>query len=194
MQNSGQYPEHILLQAVRNSLKGLARGMLVSVGDKASLENVMKTLDEFVGNVASGETLMQSFYNDSQKEGEFIVVYASKLEDTLSKAITLGHIETVARDGMLRSKFWTGLFSQQLKQSSRHLFDLIKNFESLLGEIREIQEEIPAQRSIGTTKSSKQAFQHEERAEASTTSTDLQKGLQTITKTMERLEQKIGNN
>lgn len=122
LQNSGQYPEHILLQAVRNTLKGLARSMLVSVGDKASLEDITKKLDGFFGNVASGETLMQSFYNDSQKEGESIVMYASRLEDTLSKAITLGHIETVARDGMLRSKFWTGLFSQQLKQSSRHLF------------------------------------------------------------------------
>lgn len=137
---------------------------------------------------------MQSFYNDSQKEGESIVMYASRLEDTLSKAITLGHIETVARDGMLRSKFWTGLFSQQLKQSSRHLFDSIKNFESLLREIRKIQEEITAQRSTGATKSSKQAFQHAERAEASTSSTDLQKELQTITRTMERLEQKIDKN
>lgn len=99
----------------------------------------------------------------------------------------------MARDGMLRSKFWTGLCSQQLKQSS-NLFDPIKNFESLLREIRKIQEEITAQRSIGSTKSSKQAFQHAERKEASTRSTDLQKELQTITRTMERLEQKIDNN
>lgn len=90
-------------------------------------------------------------------------MYASRLEDTLSKAITLGHIETVARDGMLRSKFWTGLFSQQLKQSSRHLFDSIKNFEYLFRESRKIQEEITAHRSIGYTKSSKQAFIHAER-------------------------------
>lgn len=149
---------------------------------------------DFLGNVASGETLMQSFYNDSQKEGESIVVYASRLENTLSKAITPGHIETVARDGMLRSKFWTGLLSQQLKQSSRHLFDSIKNFESLLREIRKIQEEITAQRSIGSTKSSKQALLHAERADASSTTTDLQKELQTITRTTERLEQKIDNN
>lgn len=194
MQNSGQYQEHILLQAVRKSLKGLARSMLVSVGDKDSLEGIMKKVDTFFGNVASGETLMQSFYNDRQKKGDSIVVYASRLEDTLSKAITLGHIETVARDGMLRSKFWTGLFSQQLKQSSRHLFDSIKNFEYLFRESRKIQEEITAHRSIGYTKSSKQAFIHAERAEASPTSTDLQKELQTITRTTERLEQKIDNN
>lgn len=68
LQNSRQYQEHILLLAVRNSLKGLARRMLVSVGDKASLEDIIKKLDGFFGNVASGETLMQSFYNDRQKK------------------------------------------------------------------------------------------------------------------------------
>lgn len=68
LQNSRQYQEHILLLAVRNCLKGLARRMLVSVGDNASLKDIMKKLDGFFGNVASGETLMQSFYNDRQKK------------------------------------------------------------------------------------------------------------------------------
>ncbi|XP_062566929.1 uncharacterized protein LOC134229238 [Saccostrea cucullata] len=191
--NSNQYPEHILLQAVRNSLKGLARSMLVSVGDKASIQDILRKLDGFFGNVASGEKLMQSFYNDCQKEGESIVVYASRLEDTLSKAIKFGHIGNEARDGMLRSKFWTGLSNQQLKQSTRHLFDTIKNFESLLREIRKVQEEITSQRSTGTTKQARQAFQQAERAET-TPSSDLQKELQTIVRTMERLEQKIDSN
>lgn len=74
------------------------------------------------------------------------------------------------------------------------MFDSIKNFESLFREIRKIQEEITAQRTTGATKSSKQAFQHADREEVSTSSTDLQKELQTITRTMERLEQKIDNN
>ncbi|XP_062621853.1 uncharacterized protein LOC134283423 [Saccostrea cucullata] len=192
--NSNQYPEHILLQAIRNSLKGLARSMLVSVGDKASIQDILKKLDGFFGNVASGETLMQSFYNDCQKEGESIIVFASRLEDTLSKAIKFGHIGNEAKDGMLRSKFWTGLGSQQLKQSTRHLFDSIKNFESLLREIRKVQEEITSQRSTGTTRSARQAFQQAERAETTTSSTDLQKEIQTMVRTMERLEQKIDSN
>ncbi|XP_062570088.1 uncharacterized protein LOC134232160 [Saccostrea cucullata] len=154
----------------------------VLVGDKAFIQDILKKLDGFFGNVASGETLMQSFYNDCQKEGESIVVFASRLEDTLSKAIKFGHIGNEARDGMLRSKFWTGLFSQHLKQSTRHLFDSIKNFESLLREIRKVQEEITSQRSSRTTKSARQAFQQAERAENNTSSTDPQKELQTIMK------------
>lgn len=48
LQNSGQYPEHVLHQVVRNSLKGLARSMLVSVGEKASVRDILKKLDVFL--------------------------------------------------------------------------------------------------------------------------------------------------
>ena len=38
-----------------------------------------------------------------------------------------GHIDEVAKDAMLRSKFWTGLKSQSLKNSTQHLYDTIKD-------------------------------------------------------------------
>ncbi|XP_061185873.1 uncharacterized protein LOC133193977 [Saccostrea echinata] len=101
---------------------------------------------------------------------------------------------TEARDGMLRSKFWPGLCSQQLKESTRHQFDSSKNFESLLREIRTVQEEITSQRSTGATKLSRQVFQQAERAAITTSSTDLHKELQTMIRTMERFEQKIDSN
>ena len=42
---------------------------------------------------------------------------------------------------MLRSKFWTGLKSQSLKNSTRHLYDTIKDFQSLLREIQKVDQE-----------------------------------------------------
>lgn len=64
--------------------------MFLSLGNKASLGDIMEKWNGFFGNVASGETLMQTFYNDNKKEGESKVMYASRLE-----AISLDHIETV---------------------------------------------------------------------------------------------------
>ena len=63
---------------------------------------------------------MESFYNDVQKDEESLVVYTSRLEDMLSKAIKYGQINIVANDAMLKSKFWTSLCNEQLKQSKRH--------------------------------------------------------------------------
>lgn len=140
-QQANNLQEHIVLQAIRNSLKGSARSLLVPLGENASVTDILNKLDGFYGNVSSSETLIQSFYSDFQKEGESIVEYGSRLEQVLSRAVRCGHIDLVAKDAMLRSKFWTGLKSQQLKNSTRHLYDSIKDFQQLLREIRKVEQE-----------------------------------------------------
>ena len=41
-----------------------------------------------------------------------MVSFASRTEQTLSRAVKSGHIDGIAKDAMLRSKFWTGLKSK----------------------------------------------------------------------------------
>ena len=84
---------------------------------------------------------MQTFYNDFQKNSESIVSFGTRPEQTLSRAVTYGHIELAAKDSILRSKFWTGPCSQQLKNSTRHLYDAGTDFQSLLKEIRKVESE-----------------------------------------------------
>ncbi|XP_052676991.1 uncharacterized protein LOC128158272 [Crassostrea angulata] len=115
--------------------------MLVPLGEDVCLTDIINKLDGFFGSVSTNENLMQAFYSDYQKESESIVVYASRLEETISKAIQFGFIDQVAKDAMLRNKFWTGLSSQTLKNSTRHLYDSIKDFQILLKEIRKVQQE-----------------------------------------------------
>ena len=113
------------------------------------MSDVLDKLNGFYGTVSSSETLFQSFFSDSQKDNESIVAYGSRLEQTITKAIASGHIDEVAKAAMLRSKFWTGLKSQSLKNSTRHLYDTIKDFHTLLREIRKVDQE------EGSSKSSK---------------------------------------
>lgn len=44
------------------------------------MADFLDKLDDFYGNVSSGETLIQLFYNDYQKHDESIVSYGSRLE------------------------------------------------------------------------------------------------------------------
>ena len=141
MRNSKAVPEGILLQIIRNSLKGNARSLLVSLGEQATVSQVLDKLDGFYGLVSTSETLMQEFYNDSQRENESIVQYGSRLESILTKAVKLAHIDNAAKDAMLRSKFWTGLKSKSLRNATRYLFDSIKDFQSLFKEIRKVEQE-----------------------------------------------------
>ena len=75
LQKAKYIPDHVILQSIHNSLKGSVRAMLVPLGENATIEDILSKLDGFYGNVAAGETLNQSFYNDSQKENESIVTY-----------------------------------------------------------------------------------------------------------------------
>lgn len=70
-----------------------------------------------------------------------IVIYGSRLEQTLSRAVSFGHLGALAKDALFCSKFWTDLRSQILKNSMQHLYGSIKDFKSLLREIRKVHVE-----------------------------------------------------
>ena len=55
--------------------------------------------------MAMSALVKQSFYSDSQKDTETIVSYGSRIERTLSRAVTLGHLNLVAKDAMLLRYF-----------------------------------------------------------------------------------------
>ena len=141
LKNGQAIPEHTLLQSIRNSLRGSARDMLIPLGEHATVQQILDKLEGFYGIVSSGSTLMQTFYSDFQKDSEPISSYGARLEQTLTKAINYGHLDITQKDSMLRSKFWTGLCSQQLKNSTRHLYDASTSFESLLSNIRKVETE-----------------------------------------------------
>lgn len=141
LQNSYTVPDHVLLQAIRTSLRGDARTMITTLGERATVTDILGKLDGFYGMVSTCETLMQNFYSDYQKDSDTIVQYGSRLEQTLSRALRNSNMESATRDAMLRTKFWTGLSNQQLKSSTRHLFDSIKDFQLLLREIRKVEQE-----------------------------------------------------
>ena len=84
----------------------------------------------------------------------FIVAFGSRLEHTLSRAIASGHVDTIAKDAMLCSKFWTGLKSQTLKNSTRYLYSSVSDFQTLLKEIRKIDMENASAKPSGTKKQS----------------------------------------
>ena len=162
LKNVHDLPEHTLLQSIRNSLRGSARDMLIPLGELASVDDILEKLEGFYGIVSSGATLMQTFYSDFQKESESIVAYGTRLEQTLSRAVTYGHIELSAKDSILRSKFWTGLRSQTLKNSTRHLYDASTNFQCLLREIRKVEsEEASCSRPVPKQKAQQQSGQAE---------------------------------
>ncbi|MCG8031950.1 MAG: hypothetical protein JAZ03_07220 [Candidatus Thiodiazotropha taylori] len=189
LKNSANLPDHILFQSIRNSLRGTARDMLVPLGEHATVDEILEKLDGFFGNVYTSETLMQSFYSDCQKDNESIVIYGSRLEQTLSRAVSFGHIDVVAKDAMLRSKFWTGLKSQTLKNSTRHLYDSVRDFKSLLREIRKVDVEESSTKPPANPK--KSAHQLSGQVSTEDTNTQLLKQMSELMGRMKAMEERL---
>ena len=155
------------------------------------MADILNKLYGFYGNVSSGETLIQSFYNGYQKDDESIVSYGSRLEQTISRAIRCGHMELSAKDAMLRSKFWTGLKSQELRNSTRHIYDSVKDFQLLLREIRKVEQEESNRNRPVPKQTVVQQQVGQTNADENETNTQLLKQMMELMVRMKSLEQRL---
>lgn len=134
--------EYKLAQAIRKSLRGQAKRVVMPLGTSATVEEMVVKLEKIFGNVASGESILQSFYLASQRADESVAAWGLRLEEILQVAIKKGHIEPEKKNGMLRSKFWKALKSEKLKNATRVYFETTKDFENLRREVRAEEHEM----------------------------------------------------
>ena len=142
LENDPEVPESHLLNALRKSLRGSAKSILCSVGDRATYDVILAKLDSHFGDVSSKGILMQDFYNTFQQPDENVTSFGCRLERLLQLAIDHGHIESSERNDLLRNKFWPSLASDKLKSQTRHKYDSITSYDDLLKEIRTVEKEI----------------------------------------------------
>ena len=53
--------DHLTIQAIRRSLKGTARKVMIPLGERASIEDILNKLDAMFGDVSSKGMIMQEF-------------------------------------------------------------------------------------------------------------------------------------
>ncbi|MEW8088043.1 MAG: hypothetical protein AB2784_00295 [Candidatus Thiodiazotropha endolucinida] len=130
------YDEYIVGQSLRNSLKGQARKVLVTMGPSAKLEQIMEKFESVFGNVASGESVLQEFYTATQRPDESIALWGIRIEEIVQKAIEKGHVTPLQKNSMLKTKFWRSLYNTELKNATRVHFESIDSFELLRRKVR----------------------------------------------------------
>ena len=135
----GNYLDVVILQSICNSLKGPARNLLLTLSENATPLQILDKLEGVFGNVYSSEALLQMFYMEKQQSNQTVADYGMKLESILQSAIEKGHISSSSRDEMLMSKFWFGLKDQLLRNAYQHIYDTVKDFDTLRREIRAIE-------------------------------------------------------
>ena len=129
-----------MLEAIRQSLKGRARSVLLHLGELASVSDIMSELEAIYGNVATPEKLKEQFYMAFQQDKETVADYSLRLEQLLRHSSL--HFDQETKDEMLRNRLWSGLRDKELKNAARYKFETVKSFNLLRTELRKIELEL----------------------------------------------------
>lgn len=77
-------------------------------------------LDCMFSDASTKEDLITECFNSSHAADETVTSYACHLDTLLQAIINKGQLPSVARNDILRHKFWTGLSSDMLRLQTRH--------------------------------------------------------------------------
>ena len=130
------YSPTIIAQAIRKSLRGQAKRVIVPLGVLASLDDIMDRLENVFGNVASGHSILKEFYTATQTETETSSAWGSRLEEIYQRAIDKGKAREEDKNSALIEQFWESLRSERLKNATRVKYESAENFEYLRRAVR----------------------------------------------------------
>ncbi len=147
------YSSSSILHAIRRSLRGTAADIVRYLGRQPTVDMILSRFDITFGNVLSTEQLFQEFYSTRQKSEESISAWSCRLQDLLSQLREQGSLGPEAATDMLRSKFWSGLSSPDVRNASRHKFDSGESYEGLVMYVRSLQFEVRPTENLKSKKS-----------------------------------------
>ena len=122
---------------MHNFLSGQARKVIFTLGAEATICQIKEKLESVFGNVFSDECILQEFYTASKKAGESVTLWGIRIEEILQKAVQKVHAVTAdKKDKMLKERFWHGLSSIELQNSTSVHYHASISFEMLHRKVR----------------------------------------------------------
>ena len=119
-----QFPEFVLLPAVRKSIQGRAKSVLRNLGPDYTIDQGIEVLTREYEGVANSDVVFKEFYQLKQERNEKVQVFSVRLREALHK-LTLRFPDRVPagdEDRILCDHFFYGI-KAELKSSVKHLFD-----------------------------------------------------------------------
>ena len=134
------HPKEIILQAIRRFLKGDAGRVVMGLGPRADIGDILHKLTSVYGEVDYKETLMSEFYGSKQMKDEDGTVWSCRLENIIGRALTVGVISKGQSDNMLHDMLRKGL-KPELKGITHYEKERFGTFEELRVALGKIQKE-----------------------------------------------------
>ena len=127
--------ENAIKMAIRRSLKGQASRTLLALGVEASVKDILTKFEAVFGSTETAQTILSKFYSLKQKELEDAGSFASRLEDTIQRAVTLGRVQREETNALLCEAFEGGLL-RRTRAATSYLFQSITDFNRLQVEVK----------------------------------------------------------
>ena len=145
-QESELHSEQVMAQAIRKSLANQAKRVIVPMGTKVTVKEILDRLETVFGNVVTGDSILEEFHSAAQKHDETVVAWGLRLEELMHKAISKGNVKREDSDNLLKRMFWRKLKSEKLRNATRSKFESSMNFDQLRKAVRE--EELEAKQGV----------------------------------------------
>ncbi|XP_060565290.1 golgin subfamily A member 6-like protein 22 [Ruditapes philippinarum] len=177
------YKEHVVAQAIRQSLRGQAKKVLINLSPVATPIDIVSRVEDIFGDLSSQQIIFTEFYTAEQKPEESVAEWGLRLEEILLLASTKRFIPEKERKEMLKDKFWRSLYNIDIKNATRTSFESSDSFEVLRRKARAEENEIKV------TKQRRQTVQHNQ---MSTVEKDNKEDIiKQLMKKMENLERQL---
>ena len=126
--NDAIYPNGLILQSVRRSLRGKARDILLTVDSTTTPSDILSKLEGVYDIVSSRQVPLQQFYLETQGDDKSVADYSIRIENLLRRTTVSTQLHESVRHEMLCSKLWNGLRDPLLKNSSRYKFEIGRRY------------------------------------------------------------------
>ena len=137
--DSNLYPEGLVVTHIRRAVRGMAAELLLTMGSDVSVSDILHKFDVRFGDVSSVDKSLERFYCARQLPTESIAAWSCRLEDLLCRVRHPGNNETAR--GMLRSRFWSGLVDDYVRNAIRHLYDEGSSLDHLIRQARVVEQD-----------------------------------------------------
>ena len=104
LMGSKRYSEAVILQAMRQSLRGDASKVAVRLGENVTVAQLLERMRNLYGSVSVGQDVLAAFYSAEQDQDENVVAWSCRLEDLMQQAIVENKLDVADRNDALRAK------------------------------------------------------------------------------------------
>ena len=166
--------------AIFQSVSGDAAKTLVRLGQGASVQRILDKFQKVFGSVISDEKKLTDFFNSEQKPNETVAEWACRLEELMYECNLAGLPD---RDTLLKARFFSGLFSDDISQAVQHEYKTVE-FDQLLVLTREAEDRIATKKNKAIAKA--QVVSHKDQQLE-----EIRKSLKTLTTKAEDWERRL---